>query len=62
MDFGQGVFEVVSTSGDTQLGGTDMDNTIVDYLVAEFKKEYGIDLKNDKMAMQRLREAGKRQK
>src|SRR3989339_1348595 len=58
MDFGQGVFEVVSTSGDTQLGGTDMDNFIVDYLVAEFKKEYGIDLKNDKMAMQRLREAG----
>lgn len=62
MDFGQGVFEVVSTSGDTQLGGTDMDNTIVDYLVAEFKKEYGIDLKNDKMAMQRLREAGEKAK
>lgn len=62
MDFGQGVFEVVSTSGDTQLGGTDMDNTIVDYLVSEFKKEYGIDLKNDKMAMQRLREAGEKAK
>ena len=62
MDFGQGVFEVVSTSGDTQLGGTDMDNFIVDYLVAEFKKEYGIDLKNDKMAMQRLREAGEKAK
>ena len=62
MDFGQGVFEVVSTSGDTQLGGTDMDNAIVDYLVAEFKKEYGIDLKNDKMAMQRLREAGEKAK
>ncbi|MFO0793804.1 MAG: molecular chaperone DnaK [Candidatus Brocadiaceae bacterium] len=62
MDFGQGVFEVVSTSGDTQLGGTDMDNTIVDYLVAEFKKEYGIDIKNDKMAMQRLREAGEKAK
>jgi len=62
MDFGQGVFEVVSTSGDTQLGGTDMDNSIVDYLVAEFKKEYGIDLKNDKMAMQRLREAGEKAK
>lgn len=62
MDFGQGVFEVVSTSGDTQLGGTDMDNTIVDYLVSEFKKEHGIDLKNDKMAMQRLREAGEKAK
>ncbi|MBI5309026.1 MAG: molecular chaperone DnaK [Planctomycetes bacterium] len=62
MDFGQGVFEVVSTSGDTQLGGTDMDNTIVDYLVAEFKKEYGIDIKNDKMAMQRLREAAEKAK
>ena len=60
MDFGQGVFEVVSTSGDTQLGGTDMDNAIVDYLVAESKKEYGIDIKNDKMAMQRLREAGRK--
>jgi molecular chaperone DnaK len=62
MDFGQGVFEVVSTSGDTQLGGTDMDNAIVDYLVSEFKKEYGIDLKNDKMAMQRLREAAEKAK
>ncbi len=62
MDFGQGVFEVVSTSGDTQLGGTDMDNTIVDYLVAEFKKEYGIDIKNDKMALQRLREAAEKAK
>lgn len=62
MDFGQGVFEVVSTSGDTQLGGTDMDNSIVDYLVAEFKKEYGIDIKNDKMAMQRLREAAEKAK
>ncbi|MBM4056000.1 MAG: molecular chaperone DnaK [Planctomycetes bacterium] len=62
MDFGQGVFEVVSTSGDTQLGGTDMDNYIVDYLAGEFKKEYGIDLKNDKMAMQRLREAAEKAK
>lgn len=62
MDFGQGVFEVVSTSGDTQLGGTDMDNHIVDYLVEEFKKEFGIDLKNDKMAMQRLREAAEKAK
>ncbi|MDR4507022.1 MAG: molecular chaperone DnaK [Candidatus Brocadiaceae bacterium] len=62
MDFGQGVFEVVSTSGDTHLGGTDMDNSIVDFLVDEFKKEFGIDLKNDKMAMQRIREAAEKAK
>lgn len=62
MDFGQGVFEVISTSGDTQLGGTDMDNAIVNFLVEEFRKEYGIDLKNDKMAMQRLREAAEKAK
>ncbi|MHA1580354.1 MAG: molecular chaperone DnaK [Candidatus Freyarchaeota archaeon] len=57
MEFGGGVFEVKSTSGDTQLGGTDMDNTIIDYLVEEFKKETGIDLRKDQTAMQRLREA-----
>jgi molecular chaperone DnaK len=62
MDMGKGVFEVKSTSGDTQLGGTDMDNAIVDYLVAEFKREHGIDLKRDKMAMQRLREAAEKAK
>ncbi|MGQ3683426.1 MAG: molecular chaperone DnaK [Candidatus Loosdrechtia sp.] len=62
MDFGQGVFEVISTSGDTQLGGTDMDNAIVEFLADEFKKEYGIDLRNDKMAMQRLREAAEKAK
>jgi len=62
MDFGQGVFEVVSTSGDTQLGGTDMDDSVVEYLVEEFRKEFGIDLKNDKMAMQRLREAAEKAK
>lgn len=50
-------FEVMSTSGDTQLGGTDMDNTLVDYVVKEFKRETGVDLKNDKMAIQRVREA-----
>jgi molecular chaperone DnaK len=55
-------FEVISTSGDTQLGGTDMDNTLVDYLTREFKKETGIDLKNDKMAMQRVREAAEKAK
>jgi molecular chaperone DnaK len=55
-------FEVISTSGDTQLGGTDMDNTLVDYITKEFKKDTGIDLKNDKMAMQRVREAAEKAK
>jgi molecular chaperone DnaK len=55
-------FEVISTSGDTQLGGTDMDNALVDYITKEFKKETGIDVKNDKMAMQRVREAAEKAK
>jgi molecular chaperone DnaK len=55
-------FEVISTSGDTQLGGTDMDNAMIEYIVKEFKKETGIDLKNDKMAMQRVREAAEKAK
>ncbi|MFH1287190.1 MAG: molecular chaperone DnaK [bacterium] len=55
-------FEVISTSGDTQLGGTDMDNAIIDYIAGEFKRENGIDLRNDKMAAQRLREAGEKAK
>ncbi len=55
-------FEVKSTSGDTQLGGTDMDNAMIDYLVGAFKRETGIDLKNDKMAIQRLREAAEKAK
>lgn len=55
-------FEVMSTSGDTQLGGTDMDNTLVDYIVKEFRRETGIDLKNDKMAVQRVREAAEKAK
>ncbi|HLD59141.1 MAG TPA: molecular chaperone DnaK [archaeon] len=62
MEFGSGVFEVKSTSGDTQLGGTDMDNAIVNFLVSEFKKMEGIDLTKDSMAMQRLRESGERAK
>ncbi|MEM4268440.1 MAG: molecular chaperone DnaK [Candidatus Woesearchaeota archaeon] len=62
MEFGEGVFEVKSTSGDTQLGGTDMDNALVDYLVSEFKKQEGVDLKSDAMAMQRLREAAEKAK
>jgi molecular chaperone DnaK len=62
MDFGDGVFEVISTSGDTQLGGTDMDKTLVDYIVGEFKKESGMDLAGDKMAMTRLRETAEKAK
>lgn len=56
------VFEVRSTSGDTQLGGTDMDNAIVNYLVDEFRRNTGIDLGNDKVALQRIREAGEKAK
>jgi molecular chaperone DnaK len=55
-------FEVLSTSGDTQLGGTDMDNALIDYITTEFKKESGIDLRNDKMSFQRLREAAEKAK
>lgn len=62
MEMAQGVFEVKSTSGDTQLGGTDMDNVLIDYIAKEFKRETGIDLKNDKMAIQRLREAAEKAK
>ncbi|MCB4792617.1 MAG: molecular chaperone DnaK [Elusimicrobia bacterium] len=58
----EGTFEVLSTSGDTKLGGTDMDNSIIDYLAEEFRKETGIDLRKDKMAMQRLKEAGEKAK
>lgn len=57
MEFSEGVFEVVSTSGDTQLGGTDMDEILMDYVVEEFKKESGVDLRHDNMAMWRVREA-----
>ncbi|MCJ7489111.1 MAG: molecular chaperone DnaK [Thermoplasmata archaeon] len=62
MDFGDGVFEVVSTNGDTQLGGTDMDNALVAYIGGEFKAEHGIDVSNDKMAVQRIREAAEKAK
>lgn len=62
MDFGEGVFEVESTSGDTQLGGTDMDKALIDYIVDEFKRDNGIDLSADKMAMQRIREAAEKAK
>ncbi|MGN1363011.1 MAG: molecular chaperone DnaK [Methanobrevibacter sp.] len=62
MEFGGGVFEVKSTSGDTKLGGTDMDNAIMNYLSSEFKKETGIDLMEDDQAVQRLREASEKAK
>ena len=62
LEIGDGVFEVKSTNGDTFLGGEDFDNTIVNYLVNEFKKENGIDLKNDKLALQRLKEAAEKAK
>ena len=62
MDFGGGVFEVLSTSGDTQTGGADVDKAIMDYLVEEFKKDTGIDLTNDMKAMARLKEAAEKAK
>ena len=62
LEIGDGVFEVKSTNGDTFLGGEDFDNTIVNYLVNEFKKENGIDLKTDKLALQRLKEAAEKAK
>ncbi len=62
LELGDGVFEVKSTNGDTFLGGEDFDNAIVDYLLSEFKKENGIDLKSDKLALQRLKEAAEKAK
>lgn len=62
LDISEGVFEVLSTNGDTQLGGDDFDQRIIDYLVAEFKKNEGVDLSGDKMAMQRLKEAAEKSK
>ena len=62
LELGDGVFEVKSTNGDTFLGGEDFDNTIVNYLLTEFKKENGIDLKSDKLALQRLKEAAEKAK
>ncbi|MBQ7880511.1 MAG: molecular chaperone DnaK [Clostridia bacterium] len=62
LEIGDGVFEVLSTNGDTRLGGDDFDNRIMNLLVEEFKKENGIDLSNDKLAMQRLKEAAEKAK
>ena len=62
LEIGDGVFEVKSTNGDTFLGGEDFDNAIVEYLITEFKKDSGIDLKSDKLALQRLKEAAEKAK
>jgi molecular chaperone DnaK len=62
LEIGDGVFEVKSTNGDTHLGGEDFDGAIIEYLAAEFKKEQGIDLKQDRMALQRLKEAAEKAK
>ncbi|MDL4841490.1 molecular chaperone DnaK [Aquibacillus rhizosphaerae] len=62
LDIGDGAFEVVSTAGDNRLGGDDFDELVIDHLVAEFKKEQGIDLSKDKMALQRLKDAAEKAK
>ncbi len=62
MDFGGGVFEVISTSGDTALGGTDMDNAMIEFIAGEFRKETGFDVRKDPMALQRVREAAEKAK
>ena len=62
MEIGDGVFEVKATNGDTKLGGEDFDNVLIDYFASEFKKEQSIDLKNDKLALQRLKEAAEKAK
>ena len=62
MEFGDGVFEVISTSGHTQLGGTDMDSVLTEWIAGEFQKESGVNVRNDKMAMQRVRDAAEKAK
>ena len=62
LEIGDGVFEVKSTNGDTSLGGEDFDNVLVNYIVSEFKKDSGVDLKNDNLALQRVREAAEKAK
>jgi molecular chaperone DnaK len=62
LEIGEGVFEVKATNGDTHLGGEDFDQRVIDYLAAEFKKDQGIDLRTDKMALQRLKEAAEKAK
>ena len=62
LELGEGVFEVKATNGDTHLGGDDFDEAIVDYIVAEFKKDHALDLKADKQALQRVRDAAEKAK
>src|SRR5882672_9984206 len=62
MEFGSGVFQVLATSGDTKLGGSDMDQILIDYIAEEFKKESGLDVRKDAMAVQRLKEAAEKAK
>ena len=62
LDLGDGVFEVLATNGDARLGGDDFDQRIMDYIAEDFKKQYGIDLRQDKMALQRLKEAAEKAK
>ena len=62
IDIGEGVIEVLATNGDTHLGGDDFDNKITEWMIAEFKKQVGVDLGNDKMALQRLKEAAEKAK
>jgi molecular chaperone DnaK len=62
MDFGKGVFEVLATSGDTQLGGTDVDKAVMTYLIEEFKRQTGVDVSGDRMAMSRLKDAAEKAK
>jgi molecular chaperone DnaK len=62
MDFGKGVFQVLSTSGDTQLGGTDVDKAVMGYILDEFKRQTGVDVSGDKMAMSRLKDAAEKAK
>ena len=62
LELGDGVFDVLATAGDNKLGGDDFDQKIIDYMVEEFKKENGIDLSTDKMALQRLKDAAEKAK
>src|SRR5699024_6722763 len=62
LDLGDGVFDVLSTNGDTHLGGDDFDKKIMDWLIADFKQENGVDLSKDKMALQRLKDAAEKAK
>src|SRR6185295_12912509 len=62
LELGEGVFEVKSTAGNTHLGGDDWDQRVIDWMVGEFKNAHGVDLANDKMALQRLKEAGEKAK